>query len=316
MPDAPSSSTDAVVICTRNRPGELEQTLQSVAEQSGADNRLVLVVDGSDSDDADATARVVKSRSDDLPFRYHRHQGPPAQTRQRNAAVGLLPASVEILHFIDDDVTLQDEYFDALTEALQQHPSLVGVGGVIQEPGRSSPSSTWVHRLFLLNSPVPNRVLPSGHTTSPKGCIDQDVVPADWLSTCSSSYRRSVFDRHQFNPAVEGPSPTLHDLDFSYRVAQDGPLAIVPGAECVHRRAPRTRRDVRAAVRERVVRRYWFVEKNLDAPTHYAAFWWSMLGKFLILLASTTPDRNEGLRGFLRGLRAVRRRDHDLLHSE
>lgn len=316
MPDAPTSPTDAVVICTRNRPAELKQTLRSVAEQSGADNRLALVVDGSDPDDADDTARVVDAWSEGRPFRYHRYQGPPAQTRQRNAAIGLLPSSVEVVHFIDDDVTLRDEYFDVLTGTLQHHPSLLGVGGLIREPGRSSPPLTWVHRLFLLNSPVPNRVLPSGHTTSPEGRIDQDLVPATWLSTCSSSYRRSVFDRHQFPPNVEGPSPTLHDLDFSYRVAQDGPLAIVPGAECVHRRSPRTRRGVRDASRERVVRRYWFVEKNLGTPVHYTAFWWSMLGKFFILLVSTNSDRDEALRGFLRGVRAVWRRDHALLRSE
>ena len=65
----------------------------------------------------------------------------------------------------------------------------------------------------------------------------------------------------------------------------------------------------------RVVRRYWFVEKNLGSALNRLSFWWSMLGKFFALLVSTTPDRDEALRGFLRGLRTVMHRDHDLLRS-
>jgi hypothetical protein len=65
----------------------------------------------------------------------------------------------------------------------------------------------------------------------------------------------------------------------------------------------------------RVVRRYWFVEKNLGSASHRLAFWWSMLGKLLILLVSAHPDRDEALRGFLRGLWTVWRRDHPLLRS-
>jgi len=320
MPDAPSSSTDAVVICTRNRPEELEKTLQSVAVQSGARSRLVLVVDGSNPQEAEATAHVVESWTDDRPFRYHRYQGPPAGTRQRNAGVDLLPASVSIVHFIDDDVILKPEYFCSLSEALSKFPSLLGVGGIIclsHDGGRPShPTVLWPHRFFLLRTNQPSRVLPSGQTTPAWPVSEKAVQPAEWLSTCASSYQREVLARHRFDPDAEGPSPRLEDLDFSHRVAQDGPLAIIPTAQCVHRRSPRTRRGVRDASRERVVRRYWFVEKNLGTPTHHAAFWWSMLGKLLILLLSTSPKRNEALRGFGEGIRAIWHRDHALLRPD
>jgi hypothetical protein len=67
---------------------------------------------------------------------------------------------------------------------------------------------------------------------------------------------------------------------------------------------------------EQVARRYWFVEKNLESGPHRLAFWWSMLGKLLILLVSSHPDRDEALCGFMRGIRTVWRRDHALLRSE
>ena len=309
---------DAVVICTRNRPTELARTLESVAEQSGATHRLVIVVDGSDPDDAERTAEVIQSRCDEeLPVRYHRYSGPPAGTRQRNAGVDLLPESIDGVHFIDDDVTLRAGYFDALREALDRHPYLLGVGGIITESEDSSPRPpvSWGHRLFLLRTDQPSRVLPSGQTTPAWPTGEGDIQPAEWLSTCASSYRRRVFRRHRFDPNATGPSPRLEDLDFSFRVAQEGPLAVVPDAECVHHVSARNRRSIPATAEERIARRYWFVEKNMDRPMTRLAFWWSVLGQLVALVSSSNPNSRATLRGLLRGIGQVWTRDHPLLRK-
>jgi GT2 family glycosyltransferase len=307
-----------VVICTRNRPDELAITLRSVAEQSGAEERAVLVVDGSDEQEARRTAHVVtKSLDGKCPVQYYRYPEPPAQTRQRNAAVELLPDSIDIVHFIDDDVLLRPGYFDELTGVLARNSALLGAGGIIIESQNfpSSPSSSWAKRFFLLSARTPSRVLPSGRTTLPRPAED-DVYPAEWLSTCSSSYRLSVLKRHRFDPDVEGPSPTLHDLDFSFRVAQEGPLAIVSTATCIHRRSQSARRDFLSANRERVVRRYWFVTKNMDGPIHRLAFWWGVVGQFLARVFSSHPESASALRGLLKGIRVIWMRAHPLLRTD
>lgn len=309
------SPRQAVVICTRNRPKELAETLESVGRQSGAENRLVLVVDGSDRKEASQNARAVENGSSELPFRYHHYQGSPAQTRQRNAGVDLLPDTVNLIHFIDDDVTLKNGYFEALETTMNHHPSLLGAGGLIHEPDKLPSKALWPHRLFFLDASKPGRVLPSGQTSFPWSKPGGTPQSTEWLSTCSCCYRRTVFGIHRFDAEVEGPSPTLHDLDFSYRIAQNGPLVIVPSAQCIHRRSSNSRLDVQAASRERVVRRYWFVEKNLSSLPYYLAFWWSMFGKFLILLVSTHPDSSASFRGFLRGIQIVWNRNHGLLRG-
>ncbi|MEF8815640.1 MAG: glycosyltransferase [Salinibacter sp.] len=319
MPEDIAPASEAVVICTRNRPDVLRETLRSVASQSGAAERPVLVVDGSDREEAERTARVVQDWSDEeAPVHYHRYSGAPAATRQRNAGVALLPDSVEIVHFIDDDATLRAGYFDALRAALEHHPHLLGVGGIITASGGTSPrpSVHWGHRLFLLRVDRPSRVLSSGQTTPAWPIGTEDLQPAEWLSTCASSYRARVFDTHRFDPAVEGPSPRLEDLDFSARVAEDGPLAVVPGARCVHRVSSRNRRGTAATARERLVRRYWFVRKNMDHPLNRLAFWWSALGQLAALVVSSHPDRNAALWGYLQGVWQVWTRAHSLLYEE
>lgn len=311
--------SEAVVLCTRNRPAELARTLRSVAAQAGADRRWVLVVDGSDPDDAARTACMVGEwRGKGLPFHYHPFPGSPAGTRQRNAGIDLLPRSVEIVHFIDDDVTLQPGYFDHLAEALRCHSRLAGVGGLVTTPDDSSlrPPVRYVHRLFLLRTDQPSRVLPSGQTTPAWPTREGDIQPAEWLSTCASSYRRRVFRRHRFDPKAAGPSPRLEDLDFSFRVAQDAPLAVTPDARCVHHVSERNRRNTPATTQERLVRRYWFVEKNLNHPSNRLAFWWSVVGQFVALVLSSNPDSGAALQGLRRGIRQVWTRDHPLLHPE
>lgn len=309
--------SEAVVICTRNRPNDLEQTLDSVGNQSGAEARLVLIVDGSDPDEAVATAHVVEHYSEQLPCRYYKYPGPPAQTRQRNTAIELLSPPIDVVHFIDDDVSLQPGYFQKLTDTLADTPSLLGVGGLIIDSSDlcPPPSPSWTQRVFLLSTRTPSQVLPSGQTTPPRA-TGEEIYPADWLSTCSSTYRLSVLKRHSFDPEVEGPSPTLHDLDFSYRVAQEGPLAVVSTAKCIHHRSQNARRGIRSSSHERVARRYWFVRKNMDHPVHRLAFWWSILGTALARLLSKHPDSTEALRGLLRGVHAIWTRGHPLLRPD
>ncbi len=316
MPDRLRVVSEAVVICTRNRSSELKRTLQSVALQSNARNRLVLVVDGSDLQEAEHNATAVRHwRDKDLPFSYHRYEGRPAGTRQRNMGIELLPSSVDVVHFLDDDVTLCPGYFGTLRKSLREHSSVLGVGGLVLSAEEDSPRPPvqWPHRLFLLRTDQPSRVLPSGQTTPAWPTGEKDVQPAEWLSTCASSYRAEVFDEHRFDPAVEGPSPRLEDLDFSVRVAQDGPLAVVPEARCVHRVSGRNRRGTAATTRERLVRRYWFVRKNMDQPLNRLAFWWSVLGQLIALVTSSDPDSRAVLRGHMRGLRQAWTRAHPLL---
>lgn len=312
-PNCPHPS-EAVVICTRNRPEELRQTLESIASQSGAQNRPVLIVDGSDSEEAVSTATVVETWTDELPFTHYRYPGRPAGTRQRNAGVERLPPSVQVVHFLDDDVTLEPGYFDAIIEEFSQHPYVLGIGGIIEPPlTPTRPPASRMHRLFLLSADLPSRVLLSGHTTPAWPVSDQSLQSAEWLATGASSFRRCVFNRHRFDPAVEGPSPRLEDLDFSYRVAQNGPLAVAPAARCIHRVPASNRRDTADAACERVVRRYWFIEKNMGHPVHRLAFWWSVVGKFFARVFSTNPESPAALRGLLQGIRVIWTRDHPLL---
>jgi len=135
-------SAHAVVLATRNRPTDVERTLRSVARAEGSNTLRVVLVDGSDPDKAQANQQVLRSISS-LHVDYHPFPGDPAASRQRNYGVEVLPASIRVVHFIDDDVEVHPQYFTHLADTLP--------------PAQ-------IRRLFLLDGTTPGVVLPSGHT--------------------------------------------------------------------------------------------------------------------------------------------------------
>ena len=308
-------ASEAIVICTRNRPEALAQTLDGIAAHPPQASAALFVIDASDpssrEQNRDRVDTVTACPSVHVPY-----TGTPSLPRQRNQAIDRLPPSVEVVHFIDDDVTVQAGYFDALSRMLRARPDVGGTGGVIVEstmsPDPASPSA--LRRLFLLSHAEPGRVLPSGCTSSAQTPArpDTGLRATEWLSGCSSSYRRAVFDRHRFDPALTGYA-MLEDLDLSYRIGQETNLVVQPKAGLFHRRSPRNRWDAEHYAHALTVHRRWFVEKHFDGAWARAAYWWSLFGRLLAVTTSSDPQRDAALRGLFRGIRTVLTRDHTLL---
>ncbi|PEN08887.1 hypothetical protein CRI93_03835 [Longimonas halophila] len=303
----------ALVLATRNRPADVARTLRSVACAEGAEALHIVLVDGSDPNEARATQRVV----DDVPelhVDYHTFPGDPAASRQRNYGVAVLPPSMRVVHFLDDDVKVHPQYFVHLADALRQHPKAGGVAGRVCEPERPPPPDmSWIRRFFLLDGDTPGTVLSSGRTT-PLHRAGR-VAPVQWMPGGACAYRRAVFNTHRFDAEAEGPSPRIEDLDFSYRVGQSWPLLVQPKARLNHYPSSVNRARADTYATERLAWRAWFVQKNLPGPVHTAAFWWATLGEALAMAASSHPDKWRHLRGHLRGIQHVCARSHPLLRT-
>ncbi|WP_263841963.1 glycosyltransferase family A protein [Salinibacter sp.] len=128
---------EAVVICTRNRPEELEETLDSIAAHPPSTNLLLAVMDASDAE-TKAQVQSVVENFDVVPSVHWSYTDPPSLARQRNAALDRLPTSVEVVHFIDDDVTVHPGYFEALSAVLRTR-SDVGGAASSWSPPRTPP---------------------------------------------------------------------------------------------------------------------------------------------------------------------------------
>ncbi|GIV60692.1 MAG: hypothetical protein KatS3mg043_1781 [Rhodothermaceae bacterium] len=303
--------TYAVVICTRNRPDAVTRLLRSLAHEAEP-GMHVWLVDASDAADRRRNAAAVEAFTA-APIHHLLYSGTPSLARQRNFALDALPETIVIVHFLDDDVTVHPGYFRALNTVFAEEPAVGGSGGRILQDGTDTQRrGLWWRRLFLLDHPVPGRVLCSGATTPAQVLPLTARTPVSWLSGCSCAFRRVLLDRHRFDPALEGYSLD-EDLDFSYRVGREARLVVVPEAVLTHHVAPGGRESVDCLAHDALVHRYWFLEKNLRSRWRKPAFWWSVVGRLLAAGISRSPQARNVFRARLRAVGTIWRRAHSLL---
>lgn len=305
----------SIIICTRNRPDELGVTLDSVAGQSFSESFSVTIVDGSDEQAARAIADLCSSVQHPT-VNYFKYPTKPSLARQRNYGIALLPDDIDVVHFMDDDVTLDREYLQNMDEAFLQNDNAMGIGATVIEEGRSlnPPNLSWVMRSFLLYSDQPGRVLASGHETPAQSSMLSAPTSVEWLNGCAA-YRRQVFDDFRFADILEGYSLD-EDLDFSYRVGREHCLLVYPAASMIHRRSSDNRLPGRQYFEDYLIHRYWFVRNNLPAVTGRVAFWWSAMGRMLRAQLGRTDGRSDMLKGYAGGVRKILRRDHYLFADD
>jgi len=317
MSDGFPPASEAIVICTRNRPDELRQTLTSISEHPPSGDAALVVVDASDPE-ARTENRETLVSVQAIPSVHWPYTDTPSSARQRNVALDRLSPSVNIVHFLDDDVTVHAGYFDDLTRTLQAHPNVGGVGGRIHQPEAPPSPATWPQRLFLLSSAQDGVVLSSGCAESAQlsdasaDAPSSSPISTEWLSGCSCTYRWEVLRRHRFAASMDGYA-LLEDLEFSYRVGQDTALLAVPEATLTHRVSTQNRHNLSEYVYTAMVHRYWLVTTTLTPNAGTLPFWWAFVGE--ILACTSHPQGSSKLRGLARAVKTLLTRDHPLLSS-
>ena len=302
----------SLVICTRNRSDELAKTLESIKNLRNISDCSVLIVDASD-DESVRTNNQSAHETGIQRIKHFRFEGQPSLARQRNFAIDEVAQSVDVIHFLDDDVTLDPEYLHYMEIAFRDFPDAGGIGATVIEKGRSErpPKLARLMSIFLLYSKQPGRVLVSGHETPAQSRSLDSPLKVQWLNGCAA-YRTHVFDENRFEAILEGYSLD-EDLDLSYRVGLSHPLYVYPLASMIHRRSSENRYPEAQYFEDYLIHRYWFVEKNLASFLSKIAFWWSTVGRLLRAVAGPKPVRSAMLSGYLRGIRRIARRDHYLL---
>lgn len=139
----------SLIICTRNRAGELRQTLEAlraVVFPAGQPTEL-LVVDNGSTDD---TRGVVESfRPGTLEVRYV-FEGQRGQANARNRA--LVETNGHIIVFTDDDVRPEPQWIEKITRPIADGLVDCTVGMIQLAPQVSRPWMTNRHRGYLADT--------------------------------------------------------------------------------------------------------------------------------------------------------------------
>jgi len=296
----------SVVICTRDRPSELERCIESLAHGRPGSRQAweVIIVD-------DGRSRPVAQE----PLRGALGAAGVALHVVRPSAPGLFAArltgleraSGTIVLFLDDDVTVASDYLARLLALYEQHPEVVGVGGVDQlDPARSM-VITLAHRLFLFDSGSPGRLSYTGFNGSLRRWVgERSPFESEYLHGCNMSFRTSAL-ADIGRPEWLLRSSQADDIFFSYVAAKHGHLLVSPALRVWHHRSPQSasRPDTTDAARADIVNIFQLLRLRRASLLQVAAFFWT--AGWFVLKDVARPSRSHLVSGYVKGVFAALR---------
>jgi GT2 family glycosyltransferase len=293
----------SLIICTYMRPKPLLQLLQSVREQSLFPNEI-LIVDGS----TDYETYQIFSESIFTNLNYFlvakEHRG---LTKQRNFGIAHVGLDMEIVCFLDDDTVLEKDYFEKILQTYKTNPEALGVGGYIcNEIKWEKVAENYIPKKNEFWCDGWKRKDGSRFVLRKKLGLDSDVAPGfsplfshgrsvgflppsnkiyevEQLMGGVSSFRKSVFETHQFSTYFEGYG-LYEDADFTLRVAKIGKLYLNTSARLNHYHAASGRPN-QYQYGNMVVRNGWYVWRVKNPkPSFEAKLKWNLITILLIMI--------------------------------
>jgi GT2 family glycosyltransferase len=280
-----------VVICTKDRPSDLERALRALVAQMDLPDHLIVV-------DASAAPGTLPP----LPFRVTLLRSDPGLPRQRNAALAVL--SSELVAFLDDDAELQPPYLRAVRNWFSQRPGCAGVSGyIVNDPVTRPAASRVFRRLFSLGNDD-GLLKPSGDATYLRH--PRRPTRVHFLSGSNMVFRRKVLDGLKFDETLTGYA-YMEDVDFSLRVSPQGEFWMLPDARLIHHVTPLTRVPRREYVRQVFANgAYLFAKHECGRDLRRSAFARRLVGRATGYLVLSALHRSPGIAlGMVEGLREV-----------
>lgn len=185
----------------------------------------------------------------------------------RNAALSRVAGN--IVAFLDDDVRVPVDWVETLIPYYDEK-SIGGVGGYVRHPGCRRLTARILRPLLGLSSRR-YRIDWGGFHTIPWSSHPERDQPADWLSGCNMSFRRSILEHIGGFDATYG-SYGFDDVDISLRVRAAGwKLVSSRRLEVAHFPSSINRPSLTDLTREEEARRLILVNKAIGGSLFWRA---------------------------------------------
>lgn len=204
---------DVLIICTKSRHHLIDRWLNDLEILTQGPSLVVIV----DSNSSQQTFEIVKKHKTQskLHIEYvHSESGLPLQ---RNNGIEYLLNNFErelpeIVHFLDDDVSVQSNYFSTINNLFDEFSDMIAVGGFDKNTNMRQ-SNNHLRQLLLLGSRHTGVVLRSGIGIPPLPQSRAEIV--EWLPGLSQSFRFKIFSQVRFDSKIYFYG---EDIDFYLRI--------------------------------------------------------------------------------------------------
>ncbi len=292
-----------LIVCTYMRPKPLLDLLQSVQCQTIYPNEI-LIIDGSTNKETEGI--ISKNSFENLHY-FLVNEYDRGLTRQRNFGVNKVNTSSEIICFLDDDIVLEENYFEEILKTYSLYPEALGVGGYILNEanwtfvGNGYKASlkefyydNWkindgsrfvLRKLLKLDSNEPPGYSSNYSHGRSVGFLPptNKIYPVEQLMGGVSSFKKEVFSNFSFSTYFEGYG-LYEDADFTLRISKSGQLYLNTAAKLNHYHNASGRPN-QYKYGKMVVRNGWYVwrVKNPN-PKFIHQFKWNSITLLLTLI--------------------------------
>ncbi len=300
----------SLIICTYKRAVSLKKLLDNIVLLHVKPYEI-LIIDGSPDFD---TKEMIANGAYLLPVKYW--QVPPEErglTKQRNYGIKRVATECDIICFLDDDVLLDDNYFQVLEDTFVNYNDCIGVMGIITNENKYVKCDAQKHvgkRWFLFDGYAlrlserfymrrllglfpemqPGRIPGFGHgyhALPPSGKIYEvdHIIGA-------STYRKWIFEKVKFSEYFEGYG-LYEDFDFSVRASALGRLLVNTNLKFEHHHHPSGRPNM-YYYGKMVTRNGWYVWRLKNRqPSFMNRIKWTTISFLLavLLLKSVTKKK-------------------------
>jgi glycosyltransferase involved in cell wall biosynthesis len=219
----------ALIVCTKDRPFDLDRLLKSVMRQTRLPDHLI-IVDGSD----DPIKHVV-DKFDQLSLDYVTVR-PPSLPKQRNVGISRIPDDIDWVGFLDDDLELDEDSIEMIEKSIEDYKGqkeLAGLSMIINNIDNVPYSG--LRSLFLLDHKNAGRMTLAGAPTYLRQTNEN--VEVDWLSGGTTFWSHKVLKEYSYDEWFDGVG-YFEDVDFSYRVSRKYGLLLCGPSKCAHFQHP------------------------------------------------------------------------------
>jgi len=284
------------VIPTRNRPADLGKAVASVLAQTRLPDTLI-VVDQSHGDESRQMVGHILAGDGPMRLDYVHDTAITGLVDAKRVAVGR--ADGDVVCFLEDDIVLEEDYFEQIERGFVERHEMLGCCGVVTNLPPLPAFYVSLFRLFHRGMFADRRVGIHGFANG-RG---HALIASDYLSGGLSAYRREVFAAVPFDTANE--LFMTEDIDFSTRAFRHfgACFFINPNARLAHYMSPINRAAVGVRQRRKVREFFVFYKKRRAGLADDLVFCWLLYGLAVEAgFAAVRYRRPAALSGFAAGL--------------
>lgn len=232
----PTWPTVSVVLCTKDRPDDLRQALDSLRRARGIHE--LIVVDNAPSNDA--TKRVVEAFGDVI------YVVEPIQGLDRARNRGFAESTGEVVAYTDDDVEVDPGWPEVLAAAFAQDPQVVAVTGLVTPLELVTEAQEWFERLGGFGKGF-ERSWQHRDLTDPNDVGGRFLGAGQFGTGANMAFRRArLIELGGFDPALDVGTPTGGggDLNMMFESLHHGGVLVYEPAAVVRHRHRRTVKEL------------------------------------------------------------------------